>query len=134
MDLDGKKKIFLSFVLYTHPAITKELLNEALGFAKLHTTISDKELRTIYHCRKSLLFFNNEAWMKKDTNDSFDVTMGSFDGAKICELVGLLIMNKLSNLVAQNNTGFYRDDGLIILRNMRGRRTNKTRNIIELFK
>jgi len=37
--------------------------------------------------------------MKKDTNDSFDVTMGSFDRAEICELVGLLILNKLSNLV-----------------------------------
>ena len=30
--------------------------------------------------RKSLLFNNNEIWVKKD-NPNFDVTMGTFDGA-----------------------------------------------------
>ena len=42
-----------------YPTITKKVLNEAFDFAKLHTATSDKELQTIYHCRKSLLFLNN---------------------------------------------------------------------------
>ena len=82
-----------------YPAISKEVMKEALDFAKLHTSISDKEMRTIHHCRMSLLYLDNEAWTKKTTNDCFDVTMGSYDGAEICELVGLLILDKLSNLV-----------------------------------
>jgi len=45
--------------------------------------------------------------------------MGSFDRAEICELVGLLILNKLSNLVTKNDTGLYRDDGLIITKHKR---------------
>ena len=59
-----------------YPTITKKVLNEAFDFAKLYTAISDKELRTIYCCRKSLL--------PQYTKNSFDVTMGSFDRAEIC--------------------------------------------------
>ena len=41
----------------------------------------------------------------------FDVTMGSNDGAEICELIGLYLLFLLSklNLVI----GLYRDDGLV---------------------
>ena len=61
--------------------------------------------------------------------------MGSYDGAEICELVGLLILNDLSKLVQKSDAGLYRDDGLIVVRNMRARSTEKLRkNIIEMFK
>ena len=33
---------------------------------------------------------------KKESNKDFDVTMGSFDGAEVCELVGLYILHILS--------------------------------------
>ena len=46
----------------------------------------------IMHSRKSLLFSNNHIWVKKD-NPYFDVTMGSFNGAEVCELVGLYLLN-----------------------------------------
>ena len=40
---------------------------------------------------KSLLFlWQTKTWVKKNSNNCFDVTMGSYDGAEICELVGLL--------------------------------------------
>ena len=29
-----------------------------------------------------------EAWMKREKDGLFDVTMGSYDGAEVCELVG----------------------------------------------
>ena len=32
---------------------------------------------------------------KKDSDKDFDVTVGSYEGAEICELVGLYIMDKL---------------------------------------
>ena len=46
------------------------------------------------HSRKSLLFRKDEVWVKRE-NPSFDVTMGSYDGAEVCELVGLFILDKV---------------------------------------
>ena len=49
------------------------------------------------HSRKSLLFDQGTAWIKKNDDGLFDVTMGSYDGAEVCELVGLLILDQLGN-------------------------------------
>ena len=118
-----------------YPSITAEILNKAIKFASNHTNITDDDMRTINHCRKSLLFFHDTAWKKKTTHTSFDVTMGSFDGAEICELVGLYLLNKLSAKFGIDNIGLYRDDGLGILRTMSGRITDKLRKeIIQIFK
>lgn len=42
----------------------------------------------------------------------FDVTMGSYDGAQACELIGLYMLSKLTPLL-KSSVGLYRDDGLI---------------------
>ena len=61
--------------------------------------------------------------------------MGSFDGAEICELVGLYILGSLSQTLIKNNLGLYHDDGLIILRGKNGHELDKTRKeIIKIFK
>ena len=61
--------------------------------------------------------------------------MGSFDGAEICELVGLYIQSKLEKILPKLNFGLYRDDGLALLRNLNGQETEKVRkNIIRVFK
>ena len=44
-----------------------------------------------------------KAWVKKDGNPLFDVAMGSFDGAEVCELVGLHLLNKIKSLLGSNN-------------------------------
>ena len=60
--------------------------------------------------------------------------MGFFDGAEICELVGLFILNKLSNIIPTKDLGLYRDDGLAVLRNKFGPEMERTRkNIIKAF-
>ena len=82
-----------------YPSINEDILTNAIQFAKLHTIIDDKDLRLIMHCRKSLLFFGNETWKKKSTESCFDVTMGSFDGTEICELVGLYIQSNIENIL-----------------------------------
>ena len=38
--------------------------------------------------------------------------MGTYDGAAICELVGLYLLSQLQNL--NINVGLYRDDGLAV--------------------
>ena len=71
----------------------------------------------IKHARKSVLFNDDgKPWTKKDSNSLFDVTMGSYDGAEICELVGLFILNKLAQKFGKENIGLYRDDGLAIMK------------------
>ena len=72
----------------------------------------------------------NEAWKKKSTDSCFDVTMGSYDGAEICELVGISILKSLEDKIDKQDIGLYRDDGLMILRNANGQKTDKTRKYI----
>ena len=92
--------------------------------------ISDESVQIIKHCRKSLLFNNNTPWAKKSTAENFDVTMGSYDGAEICELVGIYIFSELSKIANQKDCGLYRDDGLILLQNSNGKRADKLRKDI----
>ena len=51
--------------------------------------------------------------------------MGSFDGAEICELVCLLILDKLKNTFISSDIGLYRDNGLAAFRNMGPRTADK---------
>ena len=61
--------------------------------------------------------------------------MGSFDGAEICKLVALYLLNKLSKLLGNDNVGFYRDDGLAAIKSTSSPILDKTRkSIIAFFK
>ena len=65
----------------------------------------------------------------------FDVTMGSFDGAEICELVGLYLLDKLSTLLKKECVGLYRDDGLAVVKNANGPLLDRPRkDIVTVFK
>ena len=55
------------------------------------------------HCYKSVLFDNETAWTKKNPSNMFDVTMGSFDRAEVCELIGLFLLDNLSHKYGKNN-------------------------------
>ena len=94
-----------------YPSITEKLLCKALDFANSYRPISAQERDIIIHAKRSLLFSDNIPWEKKTSNDRFDVTMGSFDGAETCELVGCYILSRLAEKYG-NNIGLYRDDGL----------------------
>lgn len=125
---------FLSFdIVDFYPSITEHLLDDAIHWAKQFTTISDNDVKIIKHTRKSLLFSNGKAWTKQNTTNSFDVTMGSYDGAEICELVGLFILSKL-RVRFGTKIGLYRDDGLAAINTTSGRLADKTRkDLIRIF-
>ena len=74
------------------PSITKSIIDTAIRFARQHTDISSENLRVIKHCCKSILYNNQKAWKKKNTNSCFDMTMGSYDAAQIRELVGIYLL------------------------------------------
>ena len=118
-----------------YPLISLELLEDAINFAKTICNISEQDLAIIMQARRTLLFNNGEPWVKKVGNEEFDVPMGCFDGAEICDLVGIYKLYQLKNAIRKENVGLYRDDGLGILRNLSGPEIERIRKrIIKIFK
>ena len=93
-----------------YPSISRSLLDKAISHAMKYTTITNDTMQTILHSRKSLLFTDQQAWVKKSGDPEFDVTMGSYDGAEICELVGLFILHSLSAATGSLSTCFLISD------------------------
>ena len=71
--------------------------------------------------------------LKKD-NPGFDVAMGSYDGADVCELVGLYLLNLLTNEFGKHNISLYRDDGLSCFENISGTDSQKVKKMCKIFK
>ena len=55
--------------------------------------------------------------------------MGSYDGAEVCELVGLLILFKLGSSYNSNDIGLYRDDELSVFKNSSGPQEKHHKNV-----
>ena len=91
--------------------ITEDILRKALNYAKRYVAISDDETELILDTKQSILFTNKQVWVKKGRK-AFDVTMGSWDGAEVADLVGLYLLSQLQDL--NLNIGLYRDDGLAV--------------------
>ena len=87
---------FISFdIVDFYPSISENLLDQALSWASNLADISDEDISIVKHARKPFLFNRGKPWIKSNNSNLFDVTMGSYDGAEICELVGLFILNNL---------------------------------------
>ena len=52
------------------------------------------------------------------------------DGAEVCELVGLFILNDLCNEYGKDNIGLYRNDGLAIFKHRSGPQAERIRRDI----
>ena len=73
--------------------------------------------------RRTLLLNDGEPWVKKTDNKEFDVPMGCFAEAEICELVGIYNLHLLNTTIRKKNIGLYYDDDLGVLRNLSGPET-----------
>ena len=90
--------------------------------------VSSEVKAIIKHPRKSLLLNKQQTWIKKEKR-LFDVTMGAYEGAEVCELVRIFIFYQLSLKYNKNNIGLYRDDGLAIFTNISGPQAVNVHNI-----
>ena len=109
---------FIKFdIVDFYPSISKDLLINTINFAKSITSIDGKIIKSILHAQKSLLFNKNKALVKKE-NPDFDATMGSSDGAEVCELVGLYPLDILKKVFSDSKTALYREDGLRCFQNV----------------
>ncbi len=70
-----------------YPSISENLLNNALNFASNFSTLQIKKEASSYIQSQ---LYSKKLWTKLH-NPYFEVTMGSFDGAETCELIGLYI-------------------------------------------
>ena len=48
-----------------YPSITEDTLDKAIELAKEYIAISDEKIKIIKHCRKTVLSFNDNLWIKK---------------------------------------------------------------------
>ena len=111
---EKEKHAFKTFdVCDFYPSISEDLLMKALNYASRFTTITQQDRHIIIHAKKSLLYHQNSPWIKKNTSNMFDVTMGSYDGAETCELIGSYMLSLIASKF-KFEVGLYRDDGLAI--------------------
>ena len=72
--------------------------------------------------------------MKRERN-LFDFTMGTYNGAEVCKLVGIFMLNKISEEYNKNDAGLFRDDGLAVFKNINGSESERIKkNFQSLFK
>jgi hypothetical protein len=131
-----KNKNLLKFFQFDiesfYPSITESLLLKALDFASRFIEISDQDKKLIIHSRKTFLFLEEDAWVKKSGED-FDVPMGGYDSAEVSDLVGLYILNKIEAVIPQEHVGLYRDDGLAVVQGSGPQIDRIRKKIIQVF-
>ena len=73
--------------------------------------------------------------MNEKRGDLFDIAMGAYDGAEVCELVGVFLLEKISEICNKGDIGLCRDDGLAVFRNKSGTHLDKIKKKLQrLFK
>ena len=120
-----------------YSSISKDLLKRALLFTNKHVFLSKEDQDTIIQACSSFLFHDGSPWSKKNANgELFDVTMGSFSGAEICELVGLYLLDKItsSGLFPKSSIGIYRDDGICVLKDSGPQVDRSRKKLVAIFK
>ena len=101
---EKNKKCFITFdIVNFYPSIKHHHQIKAINFAKTYTEIEDKDIKLIEHTCKTILTYDNKIWIK---NALFDVPMGSFFGAELCDLVGLYFLHRLKYIYNANEIGF----------------------------
>ena len=105
----------------------KSCYGRAIRFVKRHFSITSEDIEAIFDRRKSLLYYNDEPWVKKGESN-FNVILSAYDGAEVWELIGFFMLSILSKHISRNHIELYRDDSLAISKNFsipRSRETQK---------
>ena len=130
--LEDKSSLrFIEFDIKSfYPNISRDLLSKALDWCSTMVDIPEEDRDLIMHTRRSILINGEETWVKKG-EDLFDVTMGAFDGAEVCDICGLFLLSQLTHLPIKG--GLYRDDALFAS-NLPPKQVHKTmEEIITIF-
>ena len=108
-----------------YSSILLSAFNRAIEFGKEISNSLNDENSMIMITRETLLFSDGEAWVKKNEEDAFDVPLGLYDGAEMCELVGTYLLNQLKVAIGKENMELSKDDSLGIFKSMPQPETEK---------
>ena len=103
-----------------YPSITKENLTAALNWARQYVTITNDQERIIIQTCRAAVLSEGQTWVKKGprNEERFSVTMGSYSGAEVCEVVTLHLLYQIveAGLMSRQQVGGFRDDLLGVTR------------------
>ena len=134
-ELEKYKYKFIKFdIVEFYPSISEELLDKAIKFSRQYIDVNEEEIKIVKHAAKSVLFSDGVVYKKnrKKEESLFDITMGGYHGAEVCELVGLYMLDSLNKVIPDGRVGLYRDDGLAAVEVKNGRQGENIRK--ELFR
>ena len=86
----NKYKFMIFDIKDFYSSISRKLLDDSINFARQHVQIKREDFNIIQHARKSLLYNKEIPRQNKNTKLS-GVAMGVYDGAEVCEIVGLFL-------------------------------------------
>ena len=98
-------------MLIFYPSIKKEHVTRALNALRERGIEINKEDEEIIMASKVQIAQHNESgWVRVDSN--FENSMGSSDGAEVCEVVGIMLLIRIyeDNEIADTAPVLYRDD------------------------
>jgi hypothetical protein len=76
----------LKILIKKHPGTSRKVKN---------TVISEFYSKIVITSKETNLYTNENSWAKSGEKSKFDVLMGSFNDAEVCELIGLIMLNKI---------------------------------------
>ena len=88
-----------------------------MQFAKEHVPITKKDIEVIFHAQKSDLYNDGEPLVKKE-GGSFDVTMGAYNWAQVCEFISIYISYLIRKKYNSKDIWLYSDDALVAFKNV----------------
>ena len=68
--------------------------------------------------------------VKKKIDEDFEVLMGCYDVAEVCEIAGSYILSLLSNILDKDLVRLYKDNALTIVRNISGPEIERKRKVL----
>ena len=105
------KNDWCSFIKYDirefYPSITERTLDRALDLAKEYMVIPLDQVDIIKHCRKTLLYYEDSIWIKKEESGNFDTSIGAYDRAEICELMGCVLLYSVNKIMDPSSHGLH---------------------------
>ena len=101
-----------------YSSISKKPLDDSINFARQH---SNKKRRfQDYPTPKKITPLQQQNSMAKEKRQPSDLATEAYDGAEVCELVGLFPLNSLANEFDTNSVGLNRGDRLALFKNING--------------
>ena len=76
-------------------SITKNTLINAIKFAEKFTPVSTNDQNLILHSCKLTIFYENKTWEKSILQIYLTLEWDHYNGAEICDMVGLFLLNEI---------------------------------------